>query len=126
MAVVDAVIVNKQALGQVGIGIALNLDVDQQPVFLPVGVDHAHQLVRQTPAKRGVAHHLLELLVEEFIALGPVDPGVGLWKQQGEEVRQVALQGFLPGGVVVVARELSHALDRARSPRGAGLPPGVC
>jgi hypothetical protein len=49
--IVDAVIVNKQALGQVGIGIALDLDVDQQPVFLPVGVDHAHQPVRQAPAK---------------------------------------------------------------------------
>lgn len=62
MAIVDAVTVSKQALGQVGIGMALDLDVDQQPVFRPIGVDHAHQLVHQAPALLGIAHDVLHLV----------------------------------------------------------------
>jgi hypothetical protein len=51
---------------------------------------------------------MLQLLVEEFVALGPIDTGVRLGKQQPEKVRQVALQRLFPGRIVIVLDSCRH------------------
>jgi hypothetical protein len=51
--------------------------VDQQPVLDAGAGGDLHQFVGPAAAEFGVTHDLLQFLVEEAIALRPVDVGVG-------------------------------------------------
>ncbi|WP_213462722.1 hypothetical protein [Thiocapsa sp.] len=70
------------------------------------------ELVGVAPARLGIAHHLLQLLVEKFMAFRPVDRGMDPRKEERKKVREVTLEGFLPGAVVVVARGVGHRMGR--------------
>ncbi len=104
--------------------------MDEDPGLFTAPQGDARELVDDAPAMRGVLGHLLELGVEGFALLAscgrsamkgesaaarPVDVGMGLGKEEREELLEVALEGFFPGAVVVVA--LGHG--RERSKRGA-------
>jgi len=56
----------------------------------------------RAPGGLGLAHDLLEFLIEKLHALGPVDLDVDGGEQQREELGEVALQRLFPRAIVVV------------------------
>ena len=56
------------------------------------------------PAELGVAHDLLQFLVEEGVAARPVDLAAGRGEVEVDELREGMLDGLLPRTVVVVLR----------------------
>jgi hypothetical protein len=75
---------------------------------------HADELVGIAAAGVGVADDLLEFLIEESVAEGPVDAGMDAWKEQREELRKVAFEGLFPGAVVVAARRALGGVGHAK------------
>jgi hypothetical protein len=73
--------------------------MDQEPRLPAVAAPDFEELVCQAPADAGVAHDLLQLLIEALVAAPPVDAGVGEWEQQRQEGLQEVLQGLLPRAV---------------------------
>jgi hypothetical protein len=55
-----------------------------------------HQLVGQPPPQLGIADNLLQLLVQKDGGAAPVDFGVDLWKEEGEEVSQIGFEDVFP------------------------------
>jgi hypothetical protein len=83
--------------------LALHFDVDVDPVFFAGGQDDAHQGIGKAFAQLGIAHHLAQFGVFEFVALAPVDLDSRLGKVKGHELRKTALKHGFPGAVVVVS-----------------------
>jgi len=106
-------VVVEHALGKVLLGLTLNLDMDEQPALGAVAQPHFEELVGQALTYLGPADDLLKLLVERFVAALPVDVGVNVGKEEGEEERQVDVQRILPRAVEIVRRfaTLGHAAD---------------
>lgn len=75
----------------------------QHPGGLTVEAVHADELVGIASPGGGVADDLLELLVEELVAAGPVDAGVDARKEQRQEFRKVTFEGLFPRAVMVTA-----------------------
>src|SRR5205823_1295161 len=48
-----------------------------------------------------LADDLLQLLVQHFVAAAPVDVGMRLWEEEGQEQFEVTVQHFLPRTVIV-------------------------
>jgi hypothetical protein len=59
------------------------------------------ELIDVAPPDLGLAHHLLELLVQRLVAARPVDPRVDLREQQRQERLEVSVQRLLPRVVLV-------------------------
>jgi hypothetical protein len=124
VAVVQAVIVDIHALSERRLGLALHLDMYQHQVLLAVAAIDPDELVHQPPAKLGIAHHLLQLLVEEFIAPRPVDVRVGKRKEERHELGKVMLQGLFPGTIKVGHRHRPNTFSSiwASSPACSACP----
>ena len=73
----------------------------QQPLGI-VSVRHPHQQVHELLAAGGIAHHLVQFLVQKLVALGPVDGVVRRAEVKGHELGERALDGLFPGNVVLV------------------------
>jgi hypothetical protein len=74
-AIEDAIVVDEHAFGEIGVGLALHLDVDQYPSFLAIALVDPEQLVGQAGAQGAIGIDLLQLFVERFVAAAPVDGG---------------------------------------------------
>ena len=97
----DAIIVDVHAPRELRVARRLHFDVDQHPALGAVRRPDLDELIDVTPADLGLAHHLLELLVQRLVAARPVDLPVDLREQQRQERLEVSVQRFLPRAVVV-------------------------
>jgi len=73
----------------------------EHPRVHPIAPPHLDELVHRLSPQVGVAHHLLQLFVQELGAARPVDRGMDRRKEQHEEVLYVLFQRLLPGAVEV-------------------------
>jgi hypothetical protein len=71
--IADAVIINEHALGEVFLWLALDLDVNQYPLFSAVKKSHTNQFVGITPSIFGLHGDFLQLFIQEFYRLLPVN-----------------------------------------------------
>ena len=83
---------------------------------------HLNELVDGAASEFGVAHHLGEFLVEEFVTGAPIDTLVGERKVEGEELGEQPGEGLLPGAVGRIGR-CGHgwAAGRGKWPTGSML-----
>jgi hypothetical protein len=75
--------------------------VDQYPALGAVFGPDLDELIDVASAQLGLAHHLLELLVQRFVAARPINLRVNLGEQQRQERLEVSVQRLLPGAIVV-------------------------
>ena len=102
VAVKNAVVVDKHALRKLGLGRALHFQMDVNPVLLPGKAGHAHQLIDKTLAQLRILRDGLQLLLQKRVTLAPVNLTVCRRKIKRHEFREIALDGFFPGRVVVI------------------------
>lgn len=103
VAIKNAVVVDIQALRQLGVGIPLNLQVDQQPGFAAVTQEDFDQAVGVAASEGGIAHHAFQLGVQKCIAAVPGDVGMNARKKERQEVLEILLNRLFPGAIVVGA-----------------------
>jgi hypothetical protein len=89
-------VIDEHAAGEGGFFLALDFDMDQYPGFRAISPPDLHQLVGQPPPQLGIADNLLQLLVQKDGGAAPVDFGVDLWKEEGEEVSQIGFEDVFP------------------------------
>ena len=83
--------------------LALDFDVDVDPLFTPGQRGDLNEAVDQALAEFSIPYHLGEFLVEKNVRLLLVDFGMGQREVEGHELGEVARQRVLPERVVVVA-----------------------
>src|SRR5712691_2032837 len=101
VAIKEPVIIDIYALGKVSVSTALNLRVDQHNLLNAVAPPDLHELVRQAGAQSSIADNLLQIGVETLIATSPVNIGVRLGKEKSHKGREITVEHFFPGAVIV-------------------------
>src|SRR6185312_13825510 len=92
--------VDEHAALEVGLLLALNLDVDQEPGFFAAPQPDFDELINALDAEGGVADHLAQLVVQRLPTAMPIDVAVNVWKEEGDERLEPLGHHFLPGFVV--------------------------
>jgi hypothetical protein len=108
VAIVDPVVVDVHPLGELGLRLCLDLDVDRDPRRATVEQVDLRQAIREAPPDPRVPRDLSELGVEELVAPCPVDRCLEVGREQGEHRPQEAADRLLPSLVDALAR-IGHA-----------------
>ncbi|MCL4181582.1 MAG: hypothetical protein KJ072_28075 [Verrucomicrobia bacterium] len=103
VAVGDATVVPVEPLRQATVRTSLHFDMHQDPFLGAIEQKHPVKLVDPVLAGLGIAHHLLQFLVECGKAAGPVDPGVYDRETKPQERIEIAIEGLLPRTVEIGA-----------------------
>jgi hypothetical protein len=91
IAIVDAIGVGEHPPREASLGFALNLDVDQHPGIGAIQTPDLQQLVGIAPTQLGILYDLCQFLVQWHEAPRPVHLAGRLRKEEGHEVREVAV-----------------------------------
>jgi hypothetical protein len=90
--------------GQSRIGLALDLNMDQEPFLNTIPTNDPEQFINVPSARLGVTDDFLQFFVQRDGAMLPVDPGVDDGKTKTQKRLEVQLECLFPGPVVINAR----------------------
>jgi len=112
----DAVVVGEQALGQVGIVVHLDLDVDVEPLVGAIEEADFEEFVDPFGPYFGGRGDFVEFLFEGYRLEGPIDAGSDIGKGDLEEGPGELVDGVFPGAVVIerLVHVPSDSLGRER------------
>ncbi len=109
----EPVIVHVHALGKARILLALHFDMNQDPRFDAIPPPDLNQFVNPAFPHRRIRRHAAQFLRQELVSSGPVNVAMRPREEKRHEVREVALQDFLPRIVVagLTHRRFAHLLS---------------
>ncbi len=114
VAVIHAVGGDAHAIGEAGLVLALDLDVDEQPGLLPALLPDLDQLVNISAGEPSIAGNLLQFCIQEGIPSFPGNIGIGSREEKGHKRHELVFQDLLPWTIIIV---FSIQLTRVREPR---------
>jgi len=104
----ESVVVGEKALRKLGIVLAMDFDVDVDPLLAACPCDNLDETVGEVLAEFCILNALGKFLVEKDMRRLLVDFGVRQREGEGHQLGEVAHQHTLPRGVVIVAWLGSH------------------
>ncbi len=97
----DSHVVDEHALGEMGFGGGLHLDMEEEIQGFATLAPDFDELVGVASADGRIGGDLLEFFVEEGDGLAPVDPVGDRRKEEGDRIWKVLAQDLLPGRILV-------------------------
>ena len=112
------IIVDKHPFSKIRFSIPLHFHMNQHPRLATCVRVNLDEFVRIASPHFRIAHDLLQLVIQKFNGMRPVNLRMNLRKQQRKKFGKVMLQRFFPGTVVIIAKEISRI--HRESPEAVG------
>ncbi len=115
IAIVQPIVIRVHTLSESGLMLSLHFHMDQHPGLIAAPAPDLNQDVGIAPSQLGFPYDLLQLLVQKLMALLPIDIGVGLGKEETQEVREKVLKRLFPRAIIALGRVVHGCTCSCRS-----------